>query len=628
MYVEHLLNHSIDIIDAFNKNVYEAAVLKIMNDSKNVFPSIYERVDIQSNGECDFCDKTTGEKFDAKLPFDKKQIKRLTNGKKYAPDFDGWIKEMCEEACEYYFCICKNKKISETNLYRIIKEKMEKDKKDENIVFFIPFPITDSSPCSIYDQFSTDFLKAIYEELEKNSILKGRMVYAIYPSTQKNIFAVRNLNQCYCDFVKCDMFDKYFSYEISDCGIIREPKEKFQFEKMDLEKIDLMNTNWTYSTIGDVCIVERGGSPRPIDKYITEDSNGVNWIKIGDTNDSMYITETVQKIKPEGIRKSRYVHAGDFLLSNSMSFGRPYILKIDGCIHDGWLVLKDNDNIFDKRFLYYYLSAKPTYEKFKRMAVGGVVNNLNSDMVRSLLVPIPPKQVQEKVADLLDKINSIVSIRKQQIKRLDELVKSRFIELFGDPVNTQGREVRPFKDFMLDIRYGTSQPPIFNEFGEFKFIRATNIKAGRITENGMLRISADEAAKIEKCRLTGNEIIIVRSGANTGDTCVVTDEYRDQYAGYDIIITLNLEIANPVFFNELMNTHYMQAIIKPLTVRAAQPHINSEQVQNLPMLVVPLQEQEQFAAFVEQTDKSKFVIQQALDKAQLLFDSLMQKYFG
>jgi len=108
------------------------------------------------------------------------------------------------------------------------------------------------------------------------------------------------------------------------------------------------------------------------------------------------------------------------------------------------------------------------------------------------------------------------------------------MELFGDPVtNTQGREVRPFKDFMLDIRYGTSQPPTFNELGEFKFIRATNIKAGRITENGMLRISADEAAKIEKCRLNGNEIIIVRSGANTGDTCVVTDEYRDQYAGYE-----------------------------------------------------------------------------------------------
>ena len=212
---------------------------------------------------------------------------------------------------------------------------------------------------------------------------------------------------------------------------------------------------------------------------------------------------------------------------------------------------------------------------------------------------------------------------------LSAVCNSQFMELFGDPVtNTQGREVRPFKDFMLDIRYGTSQPPTFNELGEFKFIRAANIKAGRITENGMLRISADEAAKIEKCRLNGNEIIIVRSGANTGDTCVVTDEYRDQYAGYDIIVTLNLEIANPVFFNELMNTHYMQAIIKPLTVRAAQPHINSEQVQNLPMLVVPLQEQEQFATFVRQSDKSKFELEKALSELTATYKRIIAENLG
>lgn len=221
---------------------------------------------------------------------------------------------------------------------------------------------------------------------------------------------------------------------------------------------------------------------------------------------------------------------------------------------------------------------------------------------------LPDMEKQKELAELLWAMDNTKKSYQKLIAATDELVKSQFMELFGDPVtNTQGREVRPFKDFMLDIRYGTSQPPTFNELGEFKFIRATNIKAGRITENGMLRISADEAAKIEKCRLNGNEIIIVRSGANTGDTCVVTDEYRDQYAGYDIIVTLNLEIANPVFFNELMNTHYMQAIIKPLTVRAAQPHINSEQVQNLPMLVVPLQEQEQFATFVRQSDKSQFM---------------------
>ena len=109
---------------------------------------------------------------------------------------------------------------------------------------------------------------------------------------------------------------------------------------------------WPQVKIGDVCIVERGGSPRPIDKYITDSEDGINWIKIGDTDDSMYITSTAQKIIPEGAKKSRYVQPGDFLLSNSMSFGRPYILKIDGCIHDGWLVLRDKNGLFDNRFLY------------------------------------------------------------------------------------------------------------------------------------------------------------------------------------------------------------------------------------------------------------------------------------
>ena len=146
----------------------------------------------------------------------------------------------------------------------------------------------------------------------------------------------------------------------------------------------------------------------------------------------MYITETAQKIIVEGMKKSRYVKPGDFLLSNSMSFGRPYILKIDGCIHDGWLVLRDENALFDKRFLYYYLSSKTTYKKLKSMAVGGVVNNLNSEMVRNVIVPVPDKEEQSEIADLFDKIKKILDDRKQELEQLDTLVKSRFAEMFGD----------------------------------------------------------------------------------------------------------------------------------------------------------------------------------------------------
>ena len=151
---------------------------------------------------------------------------------------------------------------------------------------------------------------------------------------------------------------------------------------------------------------------------------------------------------------------------------------------------------------------------------------------------LPPLIEQESLVDL---ISSAYETKKAYLKLIDqteEIVKSQFIEMFGDPVtNTLGREVKPFSDFMTNIRYGTSQPPIFSTDGEYKFIRATNIKAGRITEADMLRISQEAAKGIEKCRLDENEIIIVISGATTGDTCVVTDAYRGQYAGYDIIVS-------------------------------------------------------------------------------------------
>ena len=321
---------------------------------------------------------------------------------------------------------------------------------------------------------------------------------------------------------------------------------------------------------------------------------------------SLKVTRFGSEVAPIG--EKLVMHKGDVLFGKRRAYQKKVaIAPFDGIFSAHGMVLRPREDVIDKSFFPLFISSDYFLDAAIKISVGSLSPTINWRDLKTLEFELPDLATQRKLAETLWSINDTMETYKKLIAATDELVKSQFMELFGDPVtNTQGREVRPFKDFMLDIRYGTSQPPTFNELGEFKFIRATNIKAGRITENGMLRISADEAAKIEKCRLNGNEIIIVRSGANTGDTCVVTDEYRDQYAGYDIIVTLNLEIANPVFFNELMNTHYMQAIIKPLTVRAAQPHINSEQVQNLPMLVVPLQEQEQFATFVRQSDRSKF----------------------
>ena len=163
--------------------------------------------------------------------------------------------------------------------------------------------------------------------------------------------------------------------------------------------------NWCWCRLGEVTEIARGGSPRPIKDYLTTDESGYNWIKIGDTDkNGKYINQTAEKIVKEGLSKTRLVHKGDFLLTNSMSFGRPYILNIDGCIHDGWLVISPKGTVFNKDFLYYVLSSTFAYNQFCDSVSGAVVKNLNSDKVRESLLPLPPLAEQKRIVAAIEKL--------------------------------------------------------------------------------------------------------------------------------------------------------------------------------------------------------------------------------
>ena len=385
-----------------------------------------------------------------------------------------------------------------------------------------------------------------------------------------------------------------------------------------------MDTLWEYKKIGDVCTVERGGSPRPIDKFITEDENGINWIKIGDTTESMYITKTEQKIIPEGIKKSRYVRPGDFLLSNSMSFGRPYILQIDGCIHDGWLVLRDDSDFFDKRFLYYCLSSKTTYEKFKSMAVGGVVNNLNSEMVRNVLVPVPDRVEQCEIADLLDKLTQIISYRKNEIRLLDTLIKARFIELFEDGQSP----IRTVEELCSEIVDCPHTTPKYE--GELKnpAIRTSEIKKGYITWDSMRYVSDEEyEERVARLRPKAGDIVYGREGT-FGNAAVLPE-------GYNFCLGQRVMLLRPDY-SRCTSEYLLHAVISDDVYRQALEknnastvaHVNVKDVKQFRIPLPSFEKQNLFADFVKQINKSKVVVQKALDEAQTLFDSLMQEYFG
>lgn len=182
-----------------------------------------------------------------------------------------------------------------------------------------------------------------------------------------------------------------------------------------------------YKSFGDCAKIVRGASPRPIKNFITTEPDGVNWIKIGDVKPGeKYITSSAEKITLDGAKKSRPVKKGDFILSNSMSFGRPYILKIDGCVHDGWLAISEFSDSYVSDFLYYLLSSNMCQNQMKKKAsFGGAVQNLNADIVRELSLPVPPLEVQQeivyllddftaKTAELLDELNREYEARKKQ----------------------------------------------------------------------------------------------------------------------------------------------------------------------------------------------------------------------
>ena len=211
---------------------------------------------------------------------------------------------------------------------------------------------------------------------------------------------------------------------ISSLGKLIEKKKNIKqgaMQQLLTGKIRLKEFNepWVKRKLGDNATIQRGGSPRPIEAYLTTNRDGINWIKIGDVRpNDKFIRHTVEKIIPEGISHSRQVYKGDFILSNSMSFGRPYILDIDGCIHDGWLVIKDYSNTYDMDFLYYILSSDTVFEQYIAMAAGSSVKNLNKEKVANVMLFAPQSLAEQRaIATILNKMdNEITALETKKAK--------------------------------------------------------------------------------------------------------------------------------------------------------------------------------------------------------------------
>lgn len=386
-----------------------------------------------------------------------------------------------------------------------------------------------------------------------------------------------------------------------------------------------MREGWVYKKLGEICVIERGGSPRPIEQYITNDENGLNWIKIGDAIEgSKYINSTKEKIKPEGLKKTRFVNKGDFILSNSMSFGKPYILGINGCIHDGWLVIKDKNETFNKSFLYYLLGCPNMYQEFKRLAVGGVVNNLNSQLVRNVVVPVPPIKEQERIVSELDLLSGIIEKKNEQLKEYDKLAQSIFYDMFSSY-----KDDTETSNFILSLKGGKSLA------GEEE-CKNKVLKTGAVTYD---YFKCDEVKNLPKDYiplpenlLKDGDLLISRMNTleYVGAIAYVWKAPNNTYIPDRLWRAKLNENVNPIFLWFSLKQPKAKEQIRSFSSGTSGSMKNISIPRFLSVLIKkpPLSLQQSFAEKIEAIEKQKALVQQSISETQTLFDSTMDKYFG
>ena len=386
-----------------------------------------------------------------------------------------------------------------------------------------------------------------------------------------------------------------------------------------------MKHNWEYKTFGSLCNIVRGGSPRPIQDYLTDSAEGLNWIKIGDVAaGSKYIIATKEKIKREGLVKTRQVFKGDFILSNSMSFGRPYILKIDGCIHDGWLAIKGVENHFIPDFLYYYLSAPSTYSIFEKLVKGGVVSNLNSDIVKGIDVPLPTIDMQRQIVAELDQINDLIAKNRELLSQLDALAQSLFYDYFSSI-----DEYVPLSHYVNSLVGGKSLAG--KEFCKNRVLKSGAITYDYFDKNSTKFLPLDYIPSPEHSVKIGDLIISRMNTAELVGACAYVFDVDENVYLPDRLWRIEYKSnANPIFLWKSLIAEPVKEQIraKASGTSGTMKNISKPLLLSVKLKKVPLELQEKFAARIEEIEEQKKVVENTIAELQTLLDSRMDYWFN
>ena len=376
--------------------------------------------------------------------------------------------------------------------------------------------------------------------------------------------------------------------------------------------------------LGDVCTVISGSTPKTsVAEYWDGD---IKWITPAELNeDSFYLYDSQRHITELGKEKTglSYMPIGTVILSSRAPIGKTAIAGCEMCCNQGFKNLICSDDIFNE-YLYYFLKGKTDY--LNSLGRGATFKEISKSIVENIEIRLPALEEQKQIARQFGEIYRLISLRKQQLARLDGLVKARFVELFGDTILNPFGWKKDLLGTVCDVRDGTHDSPQYYESG-YPLVTSKNVTGGKIDLTDCSLICEADFKKInERSKVDIGDIIMPMIGT-VGKPVIVDIEPNFAIKNVSLIkFKADSRVLN-IYIRALLQSDYFDDAVLSKVRGGTQKFISLGDIRKLEVLVPPMELQEQFATFIKQTDKSKVVVQKALDEAQTLFDSLMQEYF-
>lgn len=383
--------------------------------------------------------------------------------------------------------------------------------------------------------------------------------------------------------------------------------------------------------LGDICEIVSGSTPKTgVSEYWDGDKKWITPAEI--TDESYIITDSVRKLTELGVAKTGLSSfpKGTVILSSRAPIGKVAIAGCEMYCNQGFKNLICSQKIYN-RYLYWFLKGNTEY--LNSLGRGATFKEISKQIVASIEINVPDMEQQMQAAENLERVSSIIRLRKQELQKLDDLIKARFVELFGDPkLNDKGWNAGIVSDY-YEVKGGKRIPKgmgYADGVTAHPYLRATDMKNETILDDDIHYIDEEVYALIKRYTVKSGDVYLTNVGVNLGMAGVIPEKYDGANLTENAVklVPKTEKVIDGVFLAHYINSPGIQDYINERKMSVGVPKLAIFRIETMPLLLPPMDIQMQFIEFCKQTDKSKAVIQKALAEAQLLFDSLMQKYFG